>query len=173
MASVSAQGQVFETDIRILCDSGGGYRILEATLSEPLPGLDEAIHLAEDSGPLPIAVSRQVRWRNSNQPFGALECACPLCGALAFAEPRESKALCPACVMEATDASGRPLHFQNTDISGGMEVQYSDDGTRYFSDECVVRGIWCRAGERRFGGIVLRPIASPDSRVRLFRTDET
>jgi hypothetical protein len=91
--------------------------------------------------------------------MGALaEQACPICGSPVPASPRYPRQLCSACVLEATDAAGRPLRFQNVSLSGGFEAFHADDGSLYDSHECFVRGVRCRADERYFGGIVIQTV---------------
>jgi hypothetical protein len=151
---------VFETDVRILRDSNGNYRLLAGTLSEPLPTIEDALSRAEAFEHAPSDVSREVRWRDDDAPLGPGERPCPICGAPAFALPRYLHPLCSACVMEATDQEGRPLRFRNTSASGGFEARYADDWKPYDSDECFVRGVRCRTEEHRFGGIVVQPITA-------------
>lgn len=52
---------------------------------------------------------------------------------------------------------GRALAFSNTDMSGGFAARYADTGERRDSAICFVDGVRCRAGEARFGGIVIEP----------------
>jgi len=153
-------GQVLESDIRILLDSDGNYRLLAGTLSEPLPSIEDAVARAEAPQPRPSDVSYEVRWRDDDAPRGPEEQPCPICGAPVIAPARYPRRLCPACVMEATDSRGRPLRFGNMDASGGFEARYADDGTLYDDHECFVRGIRCRAEEHHFGGVVVQPITA-------------
>ena len=149
-------GQVIELDVRILMGSDGSHRVLAGELSEPLPSLEEAV-LRVEGEPVPCDVSRVVRWRPDLAPLVPGEAACPICGAPGPSSPRHPRRLCPACVLEATDAGGRPLRCFNTHLSGGLAGRYVDDGTPYPGDTCFVRGVPCRGAEAHFGGIVVEP----------------
>jgi hypothetical protein len=153
--AVALGEQVVETDVRILRESNGSYRVLAGDLSESLPTIESAISLAE--GLAQADRSAQIRWREPDAALRPGEHACPICGALAFSSPRHSNSLCPACVMEATDRDGRRVRFLNADASGGIEGRYVEDGAPYNTGECFVRGVQCRAEERRFGGVVVQP----------------
>src|SRR5262245_21636355 len=107
-------GQVIQLGVRILRDSDGRYRVLETTeLSDPLPSLEAAVRHVEVGQPVPSDVSRVVRWRDDVAPLVPGEAACPICGAPVPSSSRYPRQLCPACVVEATDAGGRPLRFFN------------------------------------------------------------
>jgi hypothetical protein len=151
-------GQAFEFDVRVLLDEGGGYRVYDWSLSAPLPSLDAAVALAHAPEPVPEGATFELRWRDPGAPLGPDEGPCPVCAAPAFASARYPRCLCPACVLEATDAPGRPLRFGNIDLSGGLTARHADDGSPYQGVECFVRGVRCRAEEHRFGGIVVQPV---------------
>jgi hypothetical protein len=160
VVALEVGGQVIESDVRILRESDGRYRVLAGELSEPLPSLDEAVLRVEEGELVPSDVSRVVRWRSDLAPLAPGEASCPICGAPVLSSPRYPRRLCPACVLEATDAGGRPLRFANTDASGGLEARYADDDTRYTGETTFVRGVSCRAAEAHFGGIVVQPIGA-------------
>ena len=159
VATITMGEQAVEVDLRVLRASDGSYRWLADSLSEPLPSVDAAAQRAEESMPGAAGVVAVVRWRADVTALTAGEHACPVCAAPASGSPRHPRRLCPACVMEATDAQGRPLRFGNTGLSGGFEARYADDGALRDDHECFVRGIRCRADESKFGGIVVQPIA--------------
>jgi hypothetical protein len=161
--TVAVGGQAFESDVRVLLDANGNYRVLDGSISGALSTLRDACILAEASDPDAPDVGRQVHWREDPQVLLRDEHACPICGAPAKGSPRNANSLCPACVLELTDAVGRPLHYQNTGLSGGLEARYADNGATYAGIECFVRGLRCRAEEHRFGGVVVQ-LASEMSR---------
>lgn len=145
-----------EYDVRVLRCSDGSYRLLSGVLSEPLSTLEEAMAAAEPA-PSPSPNARiELRWCDPNT-LEPDEIACSICGAAVHVTPRYPRRLCPACVLEATDAQGRPLVFANTGL-GGFEARYADDRTIYPSHTCWVRGTRCHADEGRFGGIVVQPV---------------
>jgi hypothetical protein len=85
---------------------------------------------------------------------------CPLCGVGQPASSRYPDYICAACVGEARDDAGHPVDFRNTAMSGGYECVRMDSGASSSSHRCFIRGIECHADEARFGGIVVRPLAS-------------
>lgn len=154
---LTVAGHCFESDIRVLLSSDGGYRLLAGTLSDPAPTIEEAVARAV-RGPYPPDVTCEVQWREDGTPLGPGEHPCPICCAPVLASPRYPQKLCPVCVLEATDAEGRSIHFTNTGLSGGLEARYSDDERSLADCECFVRGIRCRAEECKFGGFVVQPV---------------
>jgi len=159
IATLTVHGQVIEQDVRVLRASDGSYRWLGPTLSEPASTLEAAVAAAEappESSTEVSDISREVQWRDAITTFNRGEAPCPICGAPAPASPRYPRRLCPACVLEATDAQGRLLRFSNESMSGGFEARYADTGARHDSHDCFVRGLRCRADEARFGGIVVQ-----------------
>jgi hypothetical protein len=83
---------------------------------------------------------------------------CFLCGSYnrqLEAPERHPKRLCSVCELEAVDATGRPLRFENESMGGGFRALYADTGEPYPSHVCYVRGVECHADEARFGGIVV------------------
>ena len=142
-----APGQTIELDVRVLLGSDGRYRVLTGALSGPLPSLEAAL---AETAPL------DVRWRGDLAPVPPGERPCPICGAPASRSERYPRRLCPACVLEATDAGGRALRFANMDMTGGLVATYADDGAPYAARECFVRGVPCLADEHRFGGVVVQ-----------------
>lgn len=96
-----------------------------------------------------------VTWREAVR-CTAEEVPCPTCGCPTRASPRYPRALCPACVLEAVDDTGRALTFSNVDFAGGFRAT-RDDGSVMEGNACIVRGVSCRADEARFGGIVVQP----------------
>jgi hypothetical protein len=155
--SFNLDGHDFVLEVRLLEDSEHRYRVLSGELSEPFASLEEAVARAEAPEPRPPDLAYEVRWRESLSPLPA-EHACPTCGSPVWGGPRYPHKLCPACVLEATDPRGRSLRFANLDLCGGLEARYTDDGSLYEGQECLVRGVRCRADEHRFGGIVLQPL---------------
>jgi ADP-ribosylglycohydrolase len=89
--------------------------------------------------------------------------SCPLCGSAVRPNPRYQAYVCDQCARTATDAAGRSVRFYNTDMAGGCEGRHADDETQYPSSRCWIDGIECQAGEARFGGIVIQPIAPVDA----------
>jgi hypothetical protein len=142
-----APRQTIELDVRVLLGSDGRYRVLTGELSGPLPSLEAA--LAETT-PL------EVHWRDDLAPVPPAEHPCPICAAPASFSTRYTRLLCPACVLEAADASGRPLRFANLNLGAGFAATYADDGAPYPAHECFVRGVSCVADEGYFGGIVVQ-----------------
>ncbi|MFC4335097.1 hypothetical protein [Salininema proteolyticum] len=86
---------------------------------------------------------------------------CPHDGTPVQQSPRYPKALCRGCVDRATDLEGRPVQMGNTHLSGGFQALHIDDRTvcdQVTEDGLVlVDGVRFRAGEARFGGVVLQP----------------
>ena len=171
-----------DVDVRVLRASDGSYRLLDAALSDPLATAAEAVARAEE-----LWVSRSpevsvdLSWREDGTTPLPDERPCPVCGAPArasahhprrlcpawmvgrgargwWAEAHHPRRLCPACVAEATDADGRRLVFGNSDLSGGLLAKYADTGETHAGDQCFVRGVPCRAEERRLGGFVVQPL---------------
>jgi hypothetical protein len=159
VVAVVMDDQVWEADVRVLRDPAGRYRLFNGALSPPLASIEDAVARAEEPEPGRSGVPRKVRWRDGLAPAGPHEGPCPVCGAPALVSLRYPRALCPVCVLEATDPAGRPLEFGNASLSGGFEARYADDGTRYDSADCLVRGVSCHAEEHRFGGIVVQPVS--------------
>jgi hypothetical protein len=156
---VTVEGHELESDVRVLLGSDGGYRVLAAgTLSEPLSTLEEAAARAQPEASSP-GVTCELCWREDGAPLDADEQPCAICSAVVAASPRYPRKLCPACVLEATDANGRLLQFNNTGPFCGFEARYRDDESAHPGGACWVRGIRCQAEEGRFGGIVVQPIA--------------
>jgi len=87
--------------------------------------------------------------------------ACPICGAAVQPSQRYPRHVCRDCFSEATGRDGRRLEFSNVGLSGGYAAHYADTGEPYDSHDCWIRGIRCRAGEARFGGIVIEAIGPP------------
>ena len=81
--------------------------------------------------------------------------SCPICGAGVAENPRYPRAVCDACATRAAAEDGRPLAFANLDMGGGFAATNADTGERNDGDLCYIDGIRCRAGEARFGGIVI------------------
>jgi hypothetical protein len=91
---------------------------------------------------------------------------CPVCGAEQPAVPRYEGYLCRACVARASTEDGRRLTLVNTSPSGGFAARYADSGE--LCEEVTlthvvhVDGVRCRAGEGRYGGIVVQPDPGQD-----------
>lgn len=86
---------------------------------------------------------------------------CPSCAGPATQTKRYPHALCATCTGRATDLSGRPVAMSNVSLSGGFIARHRDDETvcdQVTTDHRVlIDGLEFRAGEARFGGIVVRP----------------
>lgn len=150
-------GHDYEFDSRILRRSDGIYFVLSGALSPPFKTLEDAIAHAESPTPAPPEVSFEMQWRDNIDTLRPDEQKCFICHAPIVVSPRYPQQLCPACILEATDAQGRFLRFGNESLGGGLVAHYVDDNGVYRSVECFVRGIPCRAEEHRFGGVVLLP----------------
>jgi hypothetical protein len=96
-------------------------------------------------------------FREGDRPHGN----CPICHTSLTINERYPDYLCGECADRAVDARGRPLQFYNTDIGGGFEARFTEDGSlaREVSESHVVYvgflKVW--ADEARFGGTVLTP----------------
>ncbi|MFN2374110.1 MAG: ADP-ribosylglycohydrolase family protein [Cyclonatronaceae bacterium] len=86
---------------------------------------------------------------------------CPICNTALGPVPRYPRYVCRECAARAADQKGRKLTFSNVDMSGGYRAEYADTGAAYDSHVCYIDGIECRAGEARFGGIVIEAIDFP------------
>ena len=92
---------------------------------------------------------------------------CPVCDRAAHQTERYPRALCPACAGRATDLRRRPVDLGNEALSGGMVARHCDDGS--FCEQVTGDGrvliddVEHRAGEARFGGIVVEPVSPPPS----------
>lgn len=84
---------------------------------------------------------------------------CPICQAEVNPNARYPRYLCRECAAKAVDEAGRALSFSNIDFSGGFAARYADTGEKRDSHDCLVNGVKCRAGEARFGGIVIQACA--------------
>ena len=87
---------------------------------------------------------------------------CPVCDGPAEQSERYPQALCAECEGRATDLAGRPIWMTNESMSGGFLAFHRDDDTpcdqvtRDF--RVLVDGLEYRAGEHRFGGVVVQPL---------------
>jgi hypothetical protein len=81
---------------------------------------------------------------------------CAICGANVPFSARYPHYVCPSCVNEATDESGRPLEFFIWNNAEGFIGRYRDTGDVREQHDCIIRGIRCWAGEAYMGGIVVR-----------------
>lgn len=84
---------------------------------------------------------------------------CPICKTPVGPSTRYPQYVCESCADRATSPDGRLLSFANADLSGGFIATYADTQQLYQSHECFIDGIKCKAGEARFGGIVIQPVA--------------
>lgn len=167
--AVEVEGHPLRFDVRVVRDVDGRFRVLlSGAPSEPLPSLESALERAARPEPSPLGVGGVLTLRPADAPLGADETACPTCAAPLTLDPRHPDVVCPACALEATDRSGRPVRFDNAGMSGGV-VGRHEDGTEHGGDECLVRGVPCRAEAPRFGGIVLRPITDTTTTAQLER----
>lgn len=86
---------------------------------------------------------------------------CPHDGAPRPRSHRYPQALCNDCAARSTDLAGRPIRMYNVSMSGGFKAVHPDDGTpceQVTADGLVlIDGVRYRAGEARFGGIVVQP----------------
>ncbi|WP_051203289.1 hypothetical protein [Hugenholtzia roseola] len=85
--------------------------------------------------------------------------ACPLCKreeALRY-EARYPLAVCPVCVGQITDNSGRRLVFYEDALLGFTGYYPDSQGKEYYKSRfCYVKGVRCWAEVMRFGGIVIQ-----------------
>lgn len=153
----------FVFDVRVLADSEGHYRLFDGELSEPLPAIQDAVDRAESLSTV-SPESPCVVWRENLSHLSGGEHFCPICNAPVRTPLGYPGALCPACVLEATSPSGKPLRFNNLSLSGGLEVRVSESGSTQGPTDCYVRGVLCRAEELRFGGFALQPIEKPSGK---------
>lgn len=84
---------------------------------------------------------------------------CPLCGVRGVPTPRYPDHVCAWCSIWVTDEDGRPVELSNVSLSGGYTGRYLDGSPA--SAEVVSGRVWIggeplRAGEARFGGIVVQ-----------------
>jgi hypothetical protein len=88
---------------------------------------------------------------------------CPHDGTPTTQSARYPKALCAACSDRATDLAGRRVRMGNVGLGGGFQALHADDGTeceQVTADGLVLIDEVCyRAGEARFGGVVVQPTA--------------
>jgi hypothetical protein len=84
---------------------------------------------------------------------------CPICHIPLPIIERYPNYICPRCVTESVDESGRLLDFSNLSLSGGFEATYQDSGEVRKSHTCFIHGIECYADEAKLGGIVVEPIS--------------
>jgi len=87
---------------------------------------------------------------------------CPICSTALGPVPRYPRYVCRDCAARAADQNRRKLLFSNVDMSGGYMAEYADSGEAYNSRVCYIDGIECRAGEARFGGIVIEAVDLPE-----------
>src|SRR5690348_13840696 len=119
MVTLTVGTRIVESDLRIVVDSEGNYRLLDGTLSEPLPTIEKAMVHAGSSEVTPSNVTRHITWREDTTSVRPGEHPCPICGMPTSIRPGYPRSLCSACVLEATSLSGRLLQFKNVSLSGG------------------------------------------------------
>jgi hypothetical protein len=85
---------------------------------------------------------------------------CPVCSGKMSFNSRYPHAVCLSCQDRAVDEQGRSLEFFNQSMSGGLQIQYVDDGAKRTSPVCYIDGLKCRAEEARFGGVVIQVVES-------------
>ena len=83
---------------------------------------------------------------------------CPICRAEMAFNPRYPRAVCSACQKKAVDEKGKSLKFFNESLSGGLLIQYADNGEKRKSEMCYIDGVKCRVQDGYFGGIVIQEI---------------
>lgn len=84
---------------------------------------------------------------------------CPICGKAMPPSERYPCQVCASCVARAQSPDGRPLTFFNLGFGGGFGASFADTGELYDGHDCQIDGMHCRAGEARFGGIVVEVAA--------------
>jgi O-acetyl-ADP-ribose deacetylase (regulator of RNase III) len=88
---------------------------------------------------------------------------CPHDGTETAQPPRYPEALCRSCAGRATDLAGRAVQMYNVSLTGGFEARHADDKTvceQVTRDgRVLIDGKAYRAGEARFGGVVIQPLA--------------
>ena len=89
---------------------------------------------------------------------------CPYCGVPSpHQTPRYPQAVCAPCTGRLTDAGGRSVEGYNLSHTGGFVALHKDDGSRCESSTAdgwvLIDGRPYRAGEARFGGVVVQPLA--------------
>lgn len=84
---------------------------------------------------------------------------CPVCRRAVEPSLRYPRCVCADCASRASSFDGRRLAFANTDVFGGFEARYADTGEPYDGHDCFIDGVRCRAGEARFGGIVIEVLS--------------
>lgn len=80
---------------------------------------------------------------------------CPICLTEVARSERYPRYVCGSCFAKAADEAGRPLIFSNLSLSGGFVALYADTFERRNTHICYIDGVRCRAGEYRFGGIII------------------
>ncbi len=91
---------------------------------------------------------------------------CPICQKELYLNSRYPNSICADCAAKAKSEDGRPLEFFNQSLSGGFLAYYADTKEKYDSHICFVEGIKCRAGEARFGGIVIEKCITFEEKIR-------
>ncbi len=143
---------------RILHREGSSTFIVQGTGKE-YASLEVAKAATDESDNAEVKVT--TAWRESVDPLPG-EQACFLCGGTIGvpmeAATRYPKRLCDVCHLELTDAKGRRVQFFNTHFGSGIKGSYVESGEPYARTDCYVRGVRCRAEEKYFRGIVVRPV---------------
>ena len=87
--------------------------------------------------------------------------SCPACGE-PWTGPARYNAVCGQCYRLAECSHGRSVRGYNTSFAGGFEARHTDDQglceqvTR--DGRVTVRGLACRMGEARIGGVYVEPL---------------
>lgn len=90
------------------------------------------------------------------------EQACPVCGVYGIPFGRYPNFVCRWCEAWVTDEAGRPVWLSNTSFSGGFDAHYADGkpaSELARSGQVFISGRPFRAGEARFGGVVVEAVA--------------
>ncbi|SDB85217.1 ADP-ribosylglycohydrolase [Sanguibacter gelidistatuariae] len=90
------------------------------------------------------------------------EQTCPVCGVYGIPFSRYPNFVCRWCEAWVTDENGRPVWLSNTSFSGGFDAHYADGkpaSELARSGQVFISGQPFRAGEARFGGVVVEAVA--------------
>ena len=85
---------------------------------------------------------------------------CPICSGAGRGSVRYPAALCEICQASVVDINGNRVGLFNQGFSGGLEIRTHDDRLAVNPEDLPLfsNGVECRAGEHRFGGVVVQPL---------------
>ena len=94
-----------------------------------------------------------VKWKSDGS-------VCPICSGAGRNSARYPGALCEACQDSVVDINGNRVELYNQDMSGGLLIKTLDGEIVAHAEEVPLfcHEIECRAGEHRFGGVVVQPV---------------